>query len=149
MKRLTMICLAAAQLIAAAQPAMAAELIDDKGAAASRQGAFAGARLRVPLGGGEKADKARASLTMAPVLHGRQADGAIRTRFGEGVEFGFTGTDRAELSLAGRPVSQIAQGRTAPDGTRLGTSTGKGLLIVAGVVVVTLGALALLIVAQE
>jgi hypothetical protein len=146
MKSLAIAALVAAELAVAVQPAMAADLGDAQ-AASQRQGAFAGARLRVPLGGGEKAGKARAALTMAPVLHGRQADGSMRTRFGEGVELAFTGKPR--LSLAGRPVSQIAPGRTGPDGRKLGTSTGKGLLIVGGVVVLTLGALALLIVAQE
>ena len=146
MKSLAIAALVAAELAVAVQPAMAADLGDTQ-AASQRQGAFAGARFRVPLGGGEKAGKARAALTMTPVLHGRQADGAMRTRFGEGVELAFTG--KPQLSLAGRPVSQIAPGRTGPDGRRLGTSTGKGLLIVGGIVVVTLGALALLIVSQE
>lgn len=149
MKSLAIGALVAAQLTVAAQPAMAADFGDAQAVSSQRQGGFAGARLRVPLGGGEKAGKARAALTMAPVLHGRQADGAMRTRFGEGVEIGFTGGDKPRLSLAGRPVSQIAQGPTGPDGQKLGTSTGRGLLIVGGIVVLTLGAVALLLVSQE
>ena len=148
MKSLAIAALVAAQLAVAVQPAMAADLGDSQPVSSQRQGGFAGARIRVPLSG-EKAGKARAALTMAPMLYGRQADGAMRTRFGEGVELGLTGTDKPALSLAGRPVSQIAQGRTGPDGRRLGTSTGKGLLIVGGIVVLTLGAVALLLVSQE
>jgi hypothetical protein len=148
MKTLAIAALVAAQLAVAAQPAMAADLGDPQAVSSQRQGAFAGARIRVPLSG-EKAGKARAALTMAPVLYGRQSDGSMRTRFGEGVEFGFAGTEKAELSLGGRAVSQIARGRTGPDGRRLGTSTGKELLIVGGILVLTAGAVTLLLVSQE
>lgn len=148
MKTLAIAAMVSAQLVVAAQPASAADLGDPQAVSSQRQGAFAGARLRVPLSG-EKAGKARAALTMAPLLYGRQTDGAMRTRFGEGVELGFAGTDGLALSFAGRPVSQIAEGRTGPDGRRLGTSTGKGLLIVGGILVLTAGAVTLLLVSQE
>jgi hypothetical protein len=152
MKRLTMSALVAAQIMLAAQPAMAAELIDDKGLTSQRHGAFAGARLRVPLGGAGD-HKVRAGMTVAPIGQGRDMSGSQRIRFGEGLELALAGKNKPVLALAGRPVGRIGRiaqgGRTAPDGTRLGTSTGRGLLIVGGVVVVTLGALALLIVAQE
>ena len=148
MKSLAIAALIAAELAVAAQPAIAAELGDSHAVSSQRQAAFAGARLRVPLNG-EKAGKARAALTMATVLHGRQADGAMRTRFGEGLELGISATEKPRLSLAGRPVSQIAEGQTGPDGRKLGTSTSKGLLIVGGIVVLTLGAVALLLVSQE
>ena len=148
MKSLAIAALVAAQLAVAAQPAMAADLGDHQTVSSQRQSGFAGARIRVPLSG-EKAGKARAALTMAPMLYGQQIDGAMRVRFGEGIEYGFTGTGKAELSLAGRPMSQIAQGRTGPDGRKLGTSTSKGLLIVGGILVLTAGAVTLLLVSQE
>jgi hypothetical protein len=122
MKSLAIAALVAAQIMVGAQPAMAAGLGDDRTGAIQQQGAFAGARLRVPLGG-EGKKKARAGLAVAPVLHSRQADGSVRTRFGEGMEYGFAGGHKAELSLAGRPISQVAQGRTGPDGRKQGVST--------------------------
>lgn len=148
MKLLVMTSLVAAQLMTA-QPAMAAELIDERGATSQRHGAFAGARLRVPLGG-ESDRKLRAGLTVAPVAEGTNGEGSRRIRFGEGLELGIAGgSDKPALAFGGRPVSQIAQGPIAPDGRRLGTSTGKGLLIVGGIVILTLGAVALLLVSQE
>jgi len=146
MKSLMLGVLLAGQIALAAQPAMAADFGDQPAAAAQQHGAFAGARLRLPLGGA--GHKARAGLSVAPIAQGRQADGSVRTRIGEGMELGFAGRDKAELSLAGRPVAQIVQGPAGPDGEKLGTSTGKGLLIVGGIVVLTLGALALLLAAQ-
>lgn len=148
MKIVTMASLVAAQLLTVAQPAMAAELIDEKGATSQRHGAFAGARLRVPLGG-ESGRKLRAGLTVAPIAQGTTGEGSRRVRFGEGLELGMAGGEKPALAFAGRPVSKIAQGPVAPDGRRLGTSTGKGLLIVGGVVILTLGAVALLLVSQE
>jgi hypothetical protein len=137
MKRIAIAALIAAQTIA--QPAFAADFGDQQAESAQRQGAFAGARLRVPLGG-EARGKARAGLALAPVLQGRRADGSVGTRFGEGVEFGFAGGKKAELSLAGRPVSQLAQGRAGPDGRKLGVSTigwvaiGVGAALIVGTV---------------
>lgn len=134
MKSMAIAALVAAQIMVSAQPAMAAGFGDDKAGASSQQAAFAGARLRVSLDG-KGAKKARAGLTVAPVLHSRQADGSTKIRFGEGVEYGFAGGKKAELSLAGRPISQVAQGRTGPDGRKQGVSTlgwvGIGLGVVA------------------
>ncbi|HEY5722151.1 MAG TPA: hypothetical protein VIT45_07500 [Allosphingosinicella sp.] len=136
MKRIAIAALIAAQTMA--PPAFAADFGDQPADSAQRQGAFAGARLRVPLGG-EAGGKARAGLAVAPLLQGRRADGSVRTRFGEGLEFGFAGGKKAELSLAGRPVKQLAQGRTGPDGRKLGVSTvgwvaiGVGIAAIAGV----------------
>lgn len=124
MKSLAIAALVVTPLAVAAQPATAAELSDAQAVSSQRQGAFAGARLRVPLGGGEKAGKARAALTMAPVLQGRRADGAMRTRFGEGMELRLAGdSGKAELAFGGRSLAQLKEGRTGPDGRRLGVST--------------------------
>lgn len=148
MRIATMAGLAAAGLALAAQQAAAAELIDDRGATSQRHGAFAGARLRVPLGG-ESDRKVRAGVTAAPVVQGESAGAGRRTAFGEGLDLDLAGRGKPVLALGGRPVAEIAQGPKGPDGRRLGTSTSKGLLIVGGIVVLTLGAVALLLVSQE
>jgi len=59
---------------------------------------------------------------VAPTLRSRSASGETRTRIGEGVELGFNGDDRVRLSLAGTPVSRLAQGEAGPDGRRAGIS---------------------------
>jgi hypothetical protein len=148
MKRLMMTALVAGQIVLAAQPATAADFGDERGAVAQRQGAFAGARLRVPLAGA-KGQKPRAGLAIAPIAQGRQADGSVRTRFGEGLELGFAGRDKPILAYGGQPVARLAQGPVGTDGRRANVSTGKGLLIVGGIVVVALAGLALLVVSQE
>src|SRR5215218_6840785 len=140
MKRLTIAALAAAQLMA--QPAVAAELGDDRGAVAARQGAFAGARFRVALDGG-RARKAQAGLTLAPVIQGRRADGRIVTRFGEGMELRLAGGEsKPQLAIGGRPLAQLTGDRAAPDGRRMGVSTLGWIAIgvgVAAVIVVAAG----------
>ena len=121
MKRLTIAALVAAQMMA--QPAMAAELGDDRGAVAARQGAFAGARVRIALDG-TKARKTQAGLTLAPMIQGRAGDGSLRTRFGEGLELRLAGDSaRPELAFGGRSLAQLKEGRTGPDGRKLGVST--------------------------
>lgn len=121
MKKLTIAALLAAQSMA--QPAIAAELGDERGTVAARQGAFAGARFRVALDG-TRARKAQAGLTLAPVLQGRQADGSQRTRFGEGLELRLVGDSaKPELAFGGRSLAQLKEGRTGPDGRKLGVST--------------------------
>jgi len=123
MKTIAIAALITSQIGLAAQPALAADLTDHRGAMAQRQGAFAGARLRVPLGGG-KSNKVRAGLAVAPLVQGRSNSGEIRTRFGEGVEFGIAGREhKPGLSIAGTPVSQLAQGKSGPTGDRKGVST--------------------------
>lgn len=122
---------AAAQVLPAAQPAMAAELHQDRTGLPNQVSAFAGARLRVPLGGGR--EKAQAGLALTSTLRGG-ATGELR--FAKGAEFGFGGDRKLRLSLAGRPVSQIARGGKAEDGRKLGVSTLGWVGIGAAVVVV-------------
>lgn len=140
MKKLTIAALAAAQLMT--QPAMAAELGDERGAVAARQGAFAGARFRVALDG-TGARKAQAGLTLAPMLHGRQADGRTVTRFGEGMELRLTGGEtRPKLAFGGRTLAQLTEGRQGPDGRKAGVSTLGWIAIgvgVAAVIVIAAG----------
>ena len=117
--------------IAAAGPAIAADLQPERGMGSARLGAFAGARLSVPLGGGSETP--RAGLTLTSSL--RSAEGS-RLRFARGLELGFAGSDEPHLSLSGRPVAQLVQGRTGPDGRKLGVSTLGWVAIGVGVMAV-------------
>lgn len=135
MKKTIILALCAAQLTTAT-PAFAADLPGDPGARTHHLGTFAGARLRVPLGG-EGDRKPRAGLAVAPLMQGRQADGTVRTRFGEGVEFGLNGGQKAELSVAGTPVSRLAQGKAGPEGRKAGVSTIGWVAIGVGVAAAT------------
>jgi hypothetical protein len=140
MKALILGALVSAQIAVSAQPALAADLGDERGALSTRQGAFAGARIRVPLDGGGTR-RTQASLAVAPIVQGRQADGRVVTRFGEGMELRLNGAAGPELALAGRPLSQIAQGRTGPDGRKSGISTIGWVAIGVGVAAITVLAL--------
>ena len=101
----------------------------------------------MPLGG-DRGEKARVGVTVAPLTESIGADGKVDTRFGEGMEIGISGSEKAGLRVGGKSLAQLTQGRQGPDGPKAGTSTMKGLAIVGGVVVITLGALALLIAVQ-
>lgn len=119
MKILTIAALVAAQLVATAQPALAAELSDS---CTQEMGAFGGVRLRLPLDGRVGEQRIRAGLAVAPTLHSRDLRGNSRMHIGEGLELGLNGDDRVRLSLAGTPVSRIAQGPAGPEGRRAGVS---------------------------
>ncbi|MEA3010759.1 MAG: hypothetical protein QOJ91_2451 [Sphingomonadales bacterium] len=127
---------AAAQILPAGQPAAAAELDQDRGAMASQVSAFAGARLRVPLGGREKP---RAGLAFTSTLRGG-ASGELR--FAKGVELGFSGGDpKLGLTVGGRPLAQLAPGRPGPDGRKQGFSTLGYIAIGASAVIIIGGVL--------
>jgi hypothetical protein len=142
MKRLTITALLSAQLLAAAQPAMAAQL---EATGDQRMGAFGGLRVRLPLGGEMRDRQLRAGLTLAPTLHGRLANGETRLRFGEGLELGLRGREPVRLSLAGRDVRRLAA-RDDGDGRR-GIPTGA--LIAGGLVLVTIAGVVFVAVALE
>ena len=128
---------AAAQVLPAAQPAEAAELHYDRTETSSQVSAFAGARLRVPLGGGR--EKPQAGLALTSTLR-NGATGELR--FAKGAEFGFSGRDsKLGLSLAGRPLAQLAPGRSGPNGRKLGFSTAGWIAIGASVVIIVGGVL--------
>ncbi len=138
MKKLTIAILLAAQMIGSAQPALGADLTESQ---SPRMGAFAGLRLRVALDGEGEPEPVRAGLTLAPTLQTQGQSGEIRTRFGEGLEFGIRGNSPLRLSLAGTPVSRLAQGPAGPDGQRAGVSTVGWVAIGVGVVAISLFAL--------
>ena len=137
MKSLTIAALVAAQIAAAAQPAAAAELNRDSGNMPNQVSAFAGARLRVPLGG--RNQKPQAGLALTSTLRGG-ATGEIR--FAKGAELGFSGDDsKLRLSLAGTPVARLAQGGQGPQGRKQGVSTIGWVAIGVGFVALVLVAL--------
>ncbi|HEY0131244.1 MAG TPA: hypothetical protein VGB57_07550 [Allosphingosinicella sp.] len=128
---------AAAQVLPAAHPAAAAELGHDRTATSSQISAFAGARLRVPLGGSR--EKPQAGLALTSTLRSG-ATGELR--FARGAELGFSGRDsKLDLSLAGRPVSSLAAGRPAPGGRKQGFSTAGWVAIGASAVIIVGGVL--------
>lgn len=131
MKKILIAALLGAQLAA---PAAAADLIEDVRSEGTRTGSFAGARLRISLDGAPR-ERVRAGLTLAPTTHSLRG-GAARMRIGEGLEYGLTDRRGPALSLAGRPVGELAQGPRGPDGSRQNVSTLGWVAIGAGVVLV-------------
>lgn len=137
MKSLIIAALVAAQIAVAAQPAVAAELNREAGNMPNQVSAFAGARLRVPLGGRDA--KPQAGLALTSTLRSG-ATGEIR--FARGAELGFSGNEtKLRLSLAGTPVSQLAQGGQGPQGRKQGVSTIGWVAIGVGFVALVLVAL--------
>ena len=136
MRKLTIAALLAGQILAAA-PAGAADFAESR---QQQAGAFAGIRLRVPLDGAAHQRSIRVGLTLAPTMHSRTAGGETQMRIGEGLELGIADRGPVHLSIGGTPVSRVAQGRTGPDGQRLGVSTlgwiaiGVGTFVVVGAV---------------
>jgi hypothetical protein len=131
MKNYALAGLIAFQTIIAAQPAAAASLEE---ATTVRSGTFAGARMRLSLGGPQTDRKFRAGLTLAPTLRSESTSGETRTRFGEGVELGFTGKRPLTFSISGQPVSRLLPGgRKSEDERRLGVSTAGYVAIGVGV----------------
>jgi hypothetical protein len=128
MRRFLIASLIAAQVGTYAAPASAAELTAEPQQREARMGAFAGARLRIRLGEGQRV---RAGLAVAPALHGTQ-DGARQLRIGEGLEYGLTDRRPAGVSLGGHRISDMG---TGPDGRRQNVSTLGWVAIGVGVVV--------------
>jgi opacity protein-like surface antigen len=131
MKKILIAALLSAQVAA---PAAAADLVTEARSEGGRTGSFAGARLRISLDGVSR-DRVRAGVTLAPTRHELQG-GAVRMRVGEGLEFGVTDRRGPQLSLAGRPVRELAQAGRGPDGQRQNVSTLGWVAIGVGVVVV-------------
>lgn len=116
---------------ALAPPAMAAELFGSGEPAVVERGAFAGARLRVALGG-HRDGEVRGGLTLTPTSISRSGDGALGRHFAEGFELGAGPGAPFGLRLAGRPLGgEDPAGR----GRRLGVSTLGAAAIVGGVIV--------------
>ena len=135
MRKLLIAAVAAGQIVAA-QPVTAAELHRDRMDNPNQVSAFAGARLRVPLGG--RGGKPQAGLALTSTLRSG-ATGELR--FARGAELGFSGGEPIRLTLGGTPVSRLGQGRAGPDGRKLGMSTVGWVAIGVGALLVTTFAL--------
>jgi hypothetical protein len=141
MKRLMIMAAIGGQLMAAAQPALAAEFAEQR---TQQMGAFAGLRVRMPLDGHVEQRQLRAGLALAPAMHSRAMNGESRLRIGEGLELGLAGDEPVHLSLAGTPVSQLARGPAGPDGRRMGVSTLGWIAIgIGAAAIIVVGAAAL------
>ena len=134
-----MAALVAGQIAGAAAPARAADLVSADQPGSQQMGAFAGARLRVPLDG-HRQSRPRLALTAAPSLHVMQSSGARHARIGEGFELGGRAGEPVRLAYGGRPVSRLVGGGEGPSGERRNISP-------IGWVAIGVGALALLYVA--
>ena len=130
MKKLVVGALCAVQLVAV-QPAAAAEIVDAAQPEATQRGAFAGARLRVPLGG--KTEKARAGLAFAAVERARTTG---ESRIAPGLEYGFAGGRGLELAVAGRPLAELRGERKAGVSDLGWVAIGVGTVLVVGVIAV-------------
>jgi hypothetical protein len=138
MRKMLIAGLVAAAQILPAQSAAAAELNQERSAAApGRVSAFAGARLRVPLGGG--LEKAQAGLALTSTLRGGPTG---ELRFAKGAELGFSGaSNKLDLNVAGRPISRLAGGAAGPKGRRQGFSTAGWIAIGASAAIIVGGVL--------
>jgi opacity protein-like surface antigen len=132
MKKIFIAALLAGQVAA---PAQAADLVDTRGVQDTRNGSFAGARIRVSLDA-QPRERVRAGLTLAPTRHDVRADGSARLRLGEGLEFGVSERRGPALSLAGQPVRDVVQGAAGPQGERRNVSTVGWVAIGVGVIAV-------------
>ena len=140
MKKLMIAFLVAGQVLASAVPAAAQNYAPVRD---TETGAFGGVRLRIPFGGAAR-EPVRAGLAFAPTARTDYQDGRVRTRIGEGLEFGMVGRGPLQVSLAGTPVNRLVQGRAGPDGRKLGVSTIGWIAIgvgVAAVIVVSAAAI--------
>jgi hypothetical protein len=117
---------------------------------ASRQGAFVGARMSLPLGH-RKHSRPIAELAIAPTNSRVSNDGKISTSIGQGMALRLSGEAKPSLMLAGIRADQALglnrSGRVDPQ-QKMGLSTGVAVGI--GVVVIAAGvAFALLVDAER
>lgn len=133
MKRFVIVGLIAAQTIASAQPAVAARLDESP---AIQTGTFAGARIRLSLGGKPQEERFRAGLTVAPTLRSQTISDGSRMWIGQGLELGFAGRNPLALSLAGMPANRLLPGGANSQEGKLGISKGATIAIGVGVALV-------------
>ena len=129
MKKLLIAALLSSQIVGAV-PAMA------QGFAPVREtgaGTFGGIRVRVPFGGPR--EPVRAGLAIAPTVRTDYQDGHVRTRIGEGLEFGYRTGRRVSFSLAGRDLSSFRLNAAEGNDGHHGFPWGTAALVVGGILV--------------
>ena len=129
MKKFVGAAIVAAQLLSA--PAMAASLapVETLG---NRTGAFAGARLRIGIGGHD-AGQLRAGIGIAPLRSAQALDGRLRISLGEGVEFGIRGKSAPRLSFAGRSIDEIRLQADGKGGVPTWALVAGGVVLAVGI----------------
>ncbi|HEX8534676.1 MAG TPA: hypothetical protein VF662_10950 [Allosphingosinicella sp.] len=136
MKKLMIATILSGAVLSPAAPAFGADIEDGRTAGPAHFGAFAGARLRMPLGGSEKP---KAGLAFTNV----RLDGSGARRFSKGIEVGFAGSEKLQVSIAGRQLDRLGMqplGR-GPEGRKAGVSTIGWVAIGAGVAIIVGAAL--------
>lgn len=119
----------AAAAMLAAQPSHAAEDFREGRATEVRAGGFAGLSLRLPLDGA-RSRRPTARLQVTGIRQMRDATGATRTTWAEGVQLGAGRGGRPALTIAGQDPFR------SRDRLGLNGSTGTVLLIGGGVVLI-------------
>ncbi len=122
---------AAAVAMLAAQPCLAADDFRGLGAGERQSAAFAGMRLRLPMGSANS-ERPSARLQLTTFHDYRDAAGAmVRSHRSPGMELGLDRFGRTSFQMAGQDMAQAQQ--------RLGVSgSTRTALIIGGVVVVVL-----------
>jgi hypothetical protein len=126
----------AALLAGSAQPCFAADAFRSFGNVEHRSSAFAGARFRVPLGGGgeRRSPTARLHLGVDHVYSDRHSAAPAVTYRTSTLELGVSRRGAPALFVGGAPAREIER--------RLGISTGGAIAIGAGLMLVILVAAA-------
>ncbi len=147
MKPMIVLALIVSQLSFAVAPASGATINDDQMAGRQNTAAFAGARLIMPLGSGQKQPHVGLALTS---LQRNSSTGTLR--FAPGLELGASGNGLARLTISGQRLGEQLPGLTSRKGQVLtgrkaGVSTVGWVLI--GVGTVAALAIAALAICQE
>lgn len=103
MRKLLVVALVSGQVLGTAAPAFAQHYAPVR---ETGTGAFGGVRVRIPFGGSAR-EPVRAGIAFAPTTRTDHQDGRVRTRFGEGMEFGYRSGRPMTFSLAGRDLSSF------------------------------------------
>lgn len=137
-----------ASQLSLAPVAQAASLDHPSFAPPTRTGAFAGARIRLPLGGREVKRKVRMGFAFTSLQVTHRNTGMRSYRYAEGVEFGFTGSEaQPRLRIGGHALgptglnaAEDEQSEKKGGRSTLGTVgiIAGGLLLVGGIGVLVL-----------
>ncbi len=123
----------------ATTPALQAATLDDASSARQnsqvRTGAFAGARIRLAVGGQTREPRLRAGFSFAAMQSGQTRRGASFTRFGEGLEFGVNSSNsQPHMSLAGYSLTSERLGAVQDEqGKNRGLTLRTAAFVVGGI----------------
>lgn len=141
MKKISNLIVGAALMASLPAQALAASIEDapQHGRDSQTRGSsFAGARIRLAMGGHRKQERLRAGLTFAAMQSGRSARGYAVTSFSDGVELGVTGSEPVpHLSVAGyRLTSKLNAGEgQSEEKKKRGNGLRTAAFVVGGILV--------------